>query len=294
MEEEPDASGVWSGCFGGPPRASAAGDVKHIRTNSKTSLSLSRWWNNSNTVDGLDAEQALASDQDGMLAQLADDLLGLSDDPAKAAAAAPQAASVHERKLSWPFGTSRRVAPHSGEAPAPEGDDDNSIELPSFPASEVAESPSSAAGEGFSPRLPSPEKAPQADAADAEAARPQGYRRLWQSITSVRKGDRVAAPPAAAASQEYTVESLSRGVLALKPSQPIMESHRLAAGLQALDSRAVAALLKELAKSGAPHRASELFDYLRSLPEEHELAHLADLYTYTTVISQCGGHQHLR
>lgn len=41
-------------------------------------------------------------------------------------------------------------------------------------------------------------------------------------------------------------------------------------------------------------RASELFDWLRSLPENHELAHLCDVYTYTTIISQCGSHQQLR
>ena len=60
-------------------------------------------------------------------------------------------------------------------------------------------------------------------------------------------------------------------------------------GLMQLDSRAVAALLKELSKGGAPHRAAELFDWRRSLPPDHPLARLADLYTYTTIISQVGG-----
>ena len=32
-------------------------------------------------------------------------------------------------------------------------------------------------------------------------------------------------------------------------------------------------------------RAAELFDWLRQLPETHELAHLCDVYTYTTAIS---------
>ena len=44
----------------------------------------------------------------------------------------------------------------------------------------------------------------------------------------------------------------------------------------------------------APRRASELFDWLRGLPDAHELAHLCDVYTYTTIISQCGSHQQLR
>ena len=42
------------------------------------------------------------------------------------------------------------------------------------------------------------------------------------------------------------------------------------------------------------YRAAELFDWLRGLPEGHELAHLCDVYTYTTLISQCGSHQQLR
>ena len=39
---------------------------------------------------------------------------------------------------------------------------------------------------------------------------------------------------------------------------------------------------------------SELFDALRALPPDDNLSRLADLYTYTTIISQCGGHQQLR
>lgn len=65
----------------------------------------------------------------------------------------------------------------------------------------------------------------------------------------------------------------------------------VAGGLARLDSRATAALLKELSKAGLPHRAAELFDWLRGLPRGHALAPLADLYTYTTIISQvCAGH----
>ena len=41
-------------------------------------------------------------------------------------------------------------------------------------------------------------------------------------------------------------------------------------------------------------RSAELFDWLRTLPEGHDLAKLCDVYTYTTVISQCGSHQQLR
>lgn len=48
------------------------------------------------------------------------------------------------------------------------------------------------------------------------------------------------------------------------------------------------------ADRGCACRSAELFDWLRALPEGHELAKLCDVYTYTTVISQCGSHQQLR
>ena len=47
-------------------------------------------------------------------------------------------------------------------------------------------------------------------------------------------------------------------------------------------SRAVAALLKETAKAGLPHRALELFDWLRGLPPSNDLSVLCDVFTYTT------------
>ncbi len=59
-------------------------------------------------------------------------------------------------------------------------------------------------------------------------------------------------------------------------------------------SGALAALLKELAKSGHGKRAMEVFDWLRGLEDGHELICLCDVYTYTTMISQCGSHQQLR
>eukprot|EP00967_Tisochrysis_lutea_P149341 scaffold286885_cov21-Tisochrysis_lutea.AAC.2 len=57
-------------------------------------------------------------------------------------------------------------------------------------------------------------------------------------------------------------------------------------GLYYLDSSATAALLKELSKQGQLKRAVDIFDWLRGLPSGHELSHLCDLYTYTTMISQ--------
>ena len=48
------------------------------------------------------------------------------------------------------------------------------------------------------------------------------------------------------------------------------------------DSRGLAAMLKELSKSGHGQQALELFDWLQSLPPNHELAPLADVFSYTT------------
>ena len=88
------------------------------------------------------------------------------------------------------------------------------------------------------------------------------------------------------------VEDLLRIVLKLAPQESALDA--INQGLYYLDSSATAALLKELAKQGSIKRSVEIFDWLRALPSTHELAHLCDLYTYTTMISQCGSHQQLR
>lgn len=46
--------------------------------------------------------------------------------------------------------------------------------------------------------------------------------------------------------------------------------------------------LLSLMRLVAPTRRApaELFDWLRALPRDHQLSKLADLYTYTTLISQ--------
>lgn len=89
-----------------------------------------------------------------------------------------------------------------------------------------------------------------------------------------------------------TVEDLLRIVMKLAPQESAIDA--VEQGLYYLDSSAMAALLKELAKQGNVKRSVEIFDWLRSLPPTHELANLCDLYTYTTMISQCGSHQQLR
>ena len=288
---------------------------KNLRSGSKTS-SLTRWWN-SNTVSTDTESQQLSEGEftltEQALAHISDELLGLGikiEEPSSKSANKSTNTNkpTHERKLSWPFAGNRKVVPH---ASVPSG----------VPSDEGSVSPLASSAPGSGPITPDisyhsnysqiskssfdPSEAEHRDflgAAEVNPSEsptftgksPQGYRRLWQSITSVRKGDKVAPTELKTQPQEYTVDSLVRGVMSLKTSQPILEAPRLASGLRTLDSRAVAALLKELSKAGQQTRATELFDYLRSLPEENPLSPLADLYTYTTVISQCGGHQHLR
>ena len=298
MENTTDDS-VWAGCFGGQARAIQPVEGKHVRVHSKTST-LTRWWNGApptgetEDVDSAELEFNLA---EHVLSQISDDLLGLDlkDEPLslKTKSTLPEPKPNHERKLSWPFSGARKVAPQPA-TPKESSEDDLS---PGPSPNESANSPFtpdvSVSVSTISDSSELPSSTETAAALEKDPARPQGYRRLWQSITSARKGDKVATADISGQPTEYTVESLVRSVLSLKPSQPIMEA-TLSSGLHTLDSRAVAALLKELAKAGAQHRATELFDYLRSLPEDDALAPLADLYTYTTVISQCGGHQHLR
>eukprot|EP00882_Tetradesmus_deserticola_P028130 GHRQ01031316.1.p1 GENE.GHRQ01031316.1~~GHRQ01031316.1.p1 ORF type:complete len:264 (+),score=104.12 GHRQ01031316.1:466-1257(+) len=68
----------------------------------------------------------------------------------------------------------------------------------------------------------------------------------------------------------------------------------VAPALTYLDSRAMAAFMKELAKTQQLSRAMEIFDWLKSLPADHELYSLCDVYTFTTAISLMGPSQQLR
>ncbi|GIL71827.1 hypothetical protein Vretimale_695 [Volvox reticuliferus] len=140
----------------------------------------------------------------------------------------------------------------------------------------------SRAGHGHLKDGASPRKHPQ---------RGQGYRRLWQQVTKVSKGQKLQDNLGLAFS-DMTVEDLLKIVLKLAPQESAVDA--IKQGLYYLDSSAMAALLKELAKQGCLKRAVEIFDWLRSLESGHELSSLCDLYTYTTMISQCGSHQQLR
>ncbi len=82
-----------------------------------------------------------------------------------------------------------------------------------------------------------------------------------------------------------SVEDLVWRIRRLPAREPI--STVAASALPNLDSRACAALLKELARTGLAHRAQDFFDYVLSLGEVHEAARLCDVYTYTAAISIC-------
>lgn len=88
------------------------------------------------------------------------------------------------------------------------------------------------------------------------------------------------------------VDDLIKMVQQLPASASVVEA--ITPALSYLDSRAAAALLKGLAKAGLGQRAVDIFDYLRSLPATAEHARLCDIYTYTTMISQCNTHHQLR
>ena len=80
--------------------------------------------------------------------------------------------------------------------------------------------------------------------------------------------------------QQLTVEDLVAMVQRLPPGVSAIPT--VAQGLHNLDSRACAALLKDLSKNGLPHHALTIFDWLQSLPSENELSSLCDVFTYTT------------
>eukprot|EP00798_Chlamydomonas_sp_ICE-L_P031556 gene31556-6743_t len=122
-------------------------------------------------------------------------------------------------------------------------------------------------------------------------AKGNGYRRLWQEVRRVNKGQKLGDSGCTGFS-DVTVDDLLQVVKKLTPNESAVEA--VEHGLLQLDSSAAAAFLKELSKQGGVNRAVEVFDWLRKLPTNHELAHLCDLYTYTTMISQCGSHQQLR
>mmetsp|Transcript_18815 Transcript_18815/g.52461 ORF Transcript_18815/g.52461 Transcript_18815/m.52461 type:complete len:1370 (-) Transcript_18815:950-5059(-) len=120
---------------------------------------------------------------------------------------------------------------------------------------------------------------------------PHELRNLWQQVCQVSKGQKLDDGNGNGVSA-LTVEKMLKIVCSLPPGRSVVEE--LAPAFTGLDSRAAAALLKEVAKAGHPGRAVELFDWLRSQEDDSDLTYLCDVFTYTTMISLCTSRQHLR
>jgi len=118
----------------------------------------------------------------------------------------------------------------------------------------------------------------------------KAYRRFWKSFTKKRDQTQEKKNP----KNEFDIGKTKQVLMSLKSKEDIQSSVELQDALRQMDSRALAAMLKDVAKAGSMNQSRDLFDYIRSLPPEDPISGLADIYTYTTVISQCGAHQMLR
>ena len=118
----------------------------------------------------------------------------------------------------------------------------------------------------------------------------KAYRKFWKSFT--KKRDQVQEKKNA--KSEFDISKTKQVLMSLKSKEDIESSPELLDALRQMDSRALAAMLKDVAKDGGMDQSRDLFDYIRSLPSDNPISNLADIYTYTTVISQCGAHQMLR
>ena len=124
---------------------------------------------------------------------------------------------------------------------------------------------------------------------DRDMSRRSSYKVIWDTLTM--KQDRKEK---ATRKQKSPVEFVKATVLSLKPHpDAFTTSVQLRKNLIGLegDTRALAALMKDLSKHGASLRAVLMFDMIRAAARtdpEDPISGLADLYTYTTAISQCG------
>lgn len=89
-----------------------------------------------------------------------------------------------------------------------------------------------------------------------EPERGQGYRKLWQQVTKVGRGQKLGEGAEAVPFSDMTVEDLLRIVRSLPPEESAVAA--VSRGLFYLDSRALAALLKELHKVGLSNRCAHI------------------------------------
>ncbi len=95
---------------------------------------------------------------------------------------------------------------------------------------------------------------PGGPAGRGEPERGQGYRKLWQQVTKVGRGQKLGEGAEAVPFSDMTVEDLLRIVRSLPPEESAVAA--VSRGLFYLDSRALAALLKELHKVGLSNRCA--------------------------------------
>jgi pentatricopeptide repeat protein len=100
-----------------------------------------------------------------------------------------------------------------------------------------------------------------------------------------------APAPAPVVDVAYSVEDLLRFINGVPAGEEV--AGVVVPALTHFDSSALAALMKELGRQGLSKRAVEIFDHLRTAAGP-DLAHLLDIYTYTTAVSVCSASQQLQ
>jgi hypothetical protein len=228
-EEKAAKIGCWGSSSRGGEKMAALEKPLRDLLPSKQGRSFSRWWGSDRGQDAATADAAAAVEE------LADRLAQLETAEAEERLnPSPSKPAKHERKRSWSF-PGRRVAPAPPLDPEPESEDGSpalSFEHPYKPnapifASDLARIDSctttstgevyedgSTRGGGAQSSAETSAAAPAAVAVAVAAASPPratGYRRLWDNITSMRKGD---GPPQVlpTGQAEVTVDGLVKAI----------------------------------------------------------------------------------
>jgi hypothetical protein len=207
------SSKATTGCWGVSKQAAAPAADKSLHSRRRSFT----WFGSSSSKSHAEEVPPLDSEEQATLDNLADALFDLDLEESQPATAPVKPSKgdkpLHRRR--WSFG--RQVAPQpAAQAEAAAADDllvtSSDISISSQGSPQHAAVAAAAAAAAAALQRPSP--APSASASAAATPAPQrssgSYRRLWHSITSVRKGD--ALPGSGAAAPEVSVESLVKAV----------------------------------------------------------------------------------
>ena len=300
--------GLWSGCFG--RQGTGQPQTGEVTTHHRRGNSLSRWFTSLSTTDVGKREDFFSAqgddldDQREYLAKLTDDLLRIPDMQHNEVDIDSFAIVKSEKRvdeMNIGLGSSAGIAAKTVDQTEKHIKERGSIETPDQSSKQFGESPRrhiefddfSDTSTNISRHSPASNISIDAGALSSMGNASGlsvggGYKKLWRSITKSKKNN-----ASRKSNQGSTVESMKQLVISLKSKKSMMESAELYEALCSVDSRALAALLKDLSKAGHQNQSCLLFDYIRQLPEEEPLSTLADIYTYTTIISQCGALQML-